>query len=31
MSRNTTRLVHAGKCVAEVEVELIPDDEAWGP
>jgi hypothetical protein len=25
------RLVHVGKYVAEVEVENIPDDEAWGP
>lgn len=31
MNRKTKRLVHAGKYVAEVEVELIPDDEAWGP
>jgi len=25
------RLVHVGKYVAEVEVENIPDDDAWGP
>ncbi len=31
MNRKSTRLVHAGKFVAEVDVELIPDDEAWGP
>jgi len=31
MNRKTTRMVHAGKYVAEVEVELIPDDDAWGP
>jgi hypothetical protein len=31
MNRKSTRMVHAGKYVAEVEVELIPDDEAWGP
>ena len=31
MNRQVTRLVHAGKYVAEVPVELIPDDEAWGP
>ena len=31
MNHKTTRLVHAGKYVAEVAIELIPDDEAWGP
>ena len=31
MSRTVKRLVHAGKYVAEVEVENIPDDDAWGP
>jgi hypothetical protein len=31
MSRKITRLVHAGKYVAEVTVERIPDDGAWGP
>ncbi len=31
MSRKVTRLVHAGKYVAEVTVERIPDDGAWGP
>jgi hypothetical protein len=31
MNRKSTRMVHAGKYVAEVEVELIPGDEAWGP
>jgi hypothetical protein len=30
-SRMVNRLVHAGKYVAEVTVESIPDDEAWGP
>jgi len=30
-SRMVNRLVHAGKYVAEVTVERIPDDEAWGP
>jgi hypothetical protein len=30
-SRTVNRLVHAGKYVAEVTVESIPDDEAWGP
>lgn len=31
MSRTVKRLVHVGKYVAEVQVENIPDDEAWGP
>jgi hypothetical protein len=31
MSRMVKRLVHVVKYVAEVEVENIPDDEAWGP
>ena len=31
MNRQVTRFVHAGKFVAEVIVELIPDDNAWGP
>jgi hypothetical protein len=31
MSHIVTRLVHTGKYVAEVEVESIPDDGAWGP
>lgn len=31
MKHTVTRLVHAGKYVAEVSVESIPDDEAWGP
>ncbi len=30
-NRMVNRLVHAGKYVAEVMVESIPDDEAWGP
>jgi hypothetical protein len=30
-SRMVNRLVHAGKYVAEVTVESIPDDDAWGP
>jgi hypothetical protein len=30
-NRMVNRLVHAGKYVAEVTVESIPDDEAWGP
>ena len=31
MSRKSTRLVHAGKYAAEAEIELVPDDGAWGP
>lgn len=31
MSRRVTRFVHAGRYAAEVSVELIPDDDAWGP
>ncbi len=31
MSRKVTRLVHAGKYVAEVTIASIPDDGAWGP
>ncbi len=31
MNRMVKRLVHVGKYVAEVEVESLPDDEAWGP
>jgi hypothetical protein len=31
MNRKVTRLVRAGKYVAEVTVERIPDDGAWGP
>ena len=31
MSHTVSRLVHAGKYVAEVLVESMPDDEAWGP
>jgi hypothetical protein len=31
MSRTVTRFVHAGRYAAEVSVELIPDDDAWGP
>jgi hypothetical protein len=30
-NRVVNRLVHAGKYVAEVTVESIPDDDAWGP
>ena len=31
MGRVVNRLVRVGKYVAEVDVENIPDDEAWGP
>ena len=31
MSHTIKRLVCAGRYVAEVEVEDIPDDGAWGP
>jgi len=31
MTRKVVRFVHAGKLAAEVTVELIPDDNAWGP
>ena len=31
MNRKVTRFVHAGRYAAEVDVELIPDDDAWGP
>ncbi len=26
-----TKFIHEGKYAAEVEIELIPDDDAWGP
>ena len=31
MKRKSVRFVHAEKYAAEVEVDLIPDDGAWGP
>ena len=31
MKRQAIRFVHADKYAAEVEIELIPDDGAWGP
>ena len=31
MNHKVKRLVHAGGYVAEVTVESIPDDDAWGP
>ena len=29
--RNHTKLIHEGKYVAEVDVELIENDEGWSP
>ena len=31
MNHKVTRFVHAGKYVAEVAIDRIPDDDAWGP
>jgi hypothetical protein len=31
MNRQVKRFVHGGRYAAEVKVELIPDDNAWGP
>ena len=31
MNRKSFRFVHTDKYAAEVEIELIPDDGAWGP
>jgi hypothetical protein len=31
MKRKSTRFVHVDKYAAEVEIDLIPDDGAWGP
>ena len=31
MNRRPFRFVHTDNYAAEVEVELIPDDGAWGP
>ena len=31
MSSTVSRFVHAGKYAAEVQIERIPDDGAWGP
>ena len=31
MSRKAVRFVHADKYAAEVDIELISDDGAWGP
>ncbi len=31
MTRQSIKLIHEGKCAAEVPVELIEDDTAWSP
>ena len=31
MTKTVTKRVRAGNYMAEVKVELIPDDGAWGP
>jgi hypothetical protein len=31
MIRKSTKLIHEGKYVAEVVVELLYDDESWSP
>ena len=31
MSRKSRQLIQEGRYAAEVEVDLIPDDDAWGP
>ena len=31
MTRKTMRFVHSGRLAAEVPIDLIPDDGAWGP
>ncbi len=31
MNQKAVRFVHADKYAAKVEIELIPDDGAWGP
>lgn len=31
MNRKAVRFVHADRYAAEVEIELLPDDGAWGP
>ena len=31
MARQEKKFVHAGKYAAEVVVDRIPDDNAWGP
>jgi hypothetical protein len=31
MSRKSRQLIQEGRYAAEVEVDLIPDDDTWGP
>lgn len=31
MTKRVTRLIREGNYIAEVSVDLIPDDGAWGP
>ncbi|WP_274629589.1 hypothetical protein [Arvimicrobium flavum] len=31
MKRKAVRFVHTDRYAAEVEIELVPDDGAWGP
>ncbi len=31
MTKRVTRFVHAGRLAAEVPIDLVPDDGAWGP
>jgi len=31
MNRKTVKLIHEGRCPAEVPVELIEDDTGWSP
>ena len=31
MTSRVTRFVHSGRLAAEVQIDLIPDDGAWGP
>jgi hypothetical protein len=31
MTRKTIKLIHEGRCAAEVAVELIEDDTSWSP
>lgn len=31
MTRRTVKLIHEGKCAAEIVVELIEDESGWSP
>jgi len=31
VTRKSKQLIHEGKYAAEIELDLIPDDGAWGP